>query len=163
MCLLPDLEAAAEFDRLVHEHLPPFENREEIFGRQLILDARDQLVGREPYLLVNATDFSVMEVPELVKGFGGVCFPAHVDKSAYSVVSALGAIPPECGFGSFEVAHWENLPQLREQHPLLKTGRILKNSDAHYLTQINEAGEENLLEVERADTQGILLSLGGRG
>lgn len=161
VCLLPNLEEAAAFDQLVHEHLPPFENREDIFGQQLILDERDQLLGKEPYLLVNATDFSLMEVPELVKGFGGVCFPAHIDKSSYSVLSALGSIPPECGFTAFEVADWTKLERLQEEHPLLKERLILKDSDAHYLTQINEVGEQNLLETDRADVDGILQVLRG--
>lgn len=159
VCLLPDLDAAEAFDQLVHGHLPPFENREDIFGQQLILDERDQLLGKEPYLLVNATDFSLMEIPELIKSFGGVCFPAHIEKSSYSVLSALGSIPPECGFTAFEVADWNRIEQLRQQHPILNQGLILKNSDSHYLTQINEVGEQNLLETDRANAAGILHAL----
>ena len=63
----PDVNSIPVSYTHLHRHLPPFENREDIFGQQLILDERDQLLGKEPYLLVNATDFSLMEIPGLVK------------------------------------------------------------------------------------------------
>ena len=58
ICLFPALESAMAFDDYVHDHLPPVKNRPEIFGEQRILNAADEIVGYEPYLLINATTIS---------------------------------------------------------------------------------------------------------
>ena len=90
ICLFPALESAMAFDDYVHDHLPPVKNRPEIFGEQRILNAADEIVGYEPYLLINATTISIEETVPLVRRFGGICYPAHIDKSSTSVFSNLG-------------------------------------------------------------------------
>ncbi|WP_343253127.1 PHP domain-containing protein [Ligaoa zhengdingensis] len=137
VCLFPALDAAMEFDRYVYDRLPDVENNPAIFGEQRILGADDELLGYEPKLLINACEISVMELSGLMRRFGGLCFPAHIDKSAYSITASLGLIPPECGFGAFEV---KDPAQTQRLLPLLPDPEalILHNSDAHYLWDIAE-------------------------
>ena len=103
VCLFPDLDAAMDFDTYVYDRLMPFPNNEEIFGRQLLYDTEDQVCGSIPNLLINATDISFEGLWELVRGFGGVMFPAHVDKTANSLIANLGFIPPDSQFVTAEV------------------------------------------------------------
>lgn len=56
------------------------ENKPEIFGRQLILDEKDEIIGEEENLLIVSSGVSVEEVAALVGGFGGIAVPAHIDK-----------------------------------------------------------------------------------
>ena len=88
VCLFPNLEAALCFDSYVYGKLIRFPNNEAIFGKQQIYNEQDQVCGTEPNLLINATEISFDGLWELVRSYGGVMFPAHVDKTANSLISA---------------------------------------------------------------------------
>ena len=143
VCLFPGLEQAMAFDTYVHDRLPPVENRPEIFGEQRILNADDEIIGYEPYLLINAADISIEEVVPLVKAFGGICYPAHIDKSSTSVFSNLGYFSPDWGFGAVEIADWSRIAEFAPQIPGFESLLVLHSSDAHYLWDISQG--ENVL------------------
>ena len=81
------VDSALAFSGYVAERLPKIKNRLDIFGEQLIMDDRDGILGREENLLSTASFISIGEVFPLVFGFGGVCYPAHVDRPSFSVVA----------------------------------------------------------------------------
>lgn len=138
VCLFPTLEAALAFSELVYDHLPAIENDPAVFGEQQILNAEDALVGELKKLLINATDISLEAVPALVKGYGGVAFPAHIDRSSNSLLANLGFIPEEPFFETFEVHDLTKKEALLTKDPILEKKRLITNSDAHYLWDINE-------------------------
>ena len=143
ICLFGQLEQAMAFDAYVHDHLPPVKNRPEIFGEQRILNAADEIIGYEPYLLINATAISIEEVVPLVRRFGGICYPAHIDKSSTSVFSNLGYFSAHWGFSTVEIACRKNVEQLASQIPGFADLLVLHSSDAHYLWDISQG--ENFL------------------
>lgn len=159
VCLFPDLEAALDFDAYVYGKLIPFPNNEAIFGKQQIYDDQDHVRATEPNLLINATEISFDGLWELVRSYGGVMFPAHVDKAANSLISNLGFIPPDSKFGTVEVKDLKNLHQLKRNNPYLEGCRIISNSDAHYLEDINEPGLT--LDVEEKSVRGVIRGLLG--
>ena len=57
----------------------------------------------EENLLLVSSFIGVDQVVELTAQYGGVAFPAHVDRDSYSVIASLGAIPPEAGFTAAEL------------------------------------------------------------
>lgn len=138
ICLFETLEGALEFEQYVNDRLPPYPNDPDIFGRQVVLDAQDQPVKTIPHLLIQASEISVMETVSLTKQYGGIAFPAHIDKPSYSVLAALGDIPPECGFTAAEITAYGNIEKLKASHSVLQDIPLLKNSDAHYLEHIQE-------------------------
>ena len=146
VCLFPTLEKAMDFDAYVHERLPKIENRAEIFGEQRILNERDEIIGYEPYLLINATTISIEEVADLVRQFGGVCWPAHIDKSSTSVFSNLGYFSPDWGFSVVEIADRSRIGEFAPKIPGFENMLVLTNSDAHYLWNISEG--ENFLMTD---------------
>lgn len=146
VCLFPTLEKAMDFDAYVHERLPKIENRAEIFGEQRILNERDEIIGYEPYLLINATTISIEEVADLVRRFGGVCWPAHIDKSSTSVFSNLGYFSPDWGFSVVEIADRSRIGEFAPKIPGFENMLVLTNSDAHYLWNISEG--ENFLVTD---------------
>ncbi|MDD3193765.1 MAG: PHP domain-containing protein [Oscillospiraceae bacterium] len=143
ICLFPALDNAMAFDAYVHDRLPAVENRPEIFGEQRILNAADEIVGYEPYLLINATSISIEEVVPLAKRFGGICYPAHVDKSSTSVFSNLGYFSSDWGFGAVEIANRQKIEELAPKIPGFGELLVLHSSDAHYLWDISQG--ENFL------------------
>lgn len=138
ICLFPSIEDALAFDALVYEKIIPVPNREDIFGRQQIMNAKDEVTGKVEHLLINATSISFDEVFPLVKSFHGIAYPAHVDKSSTSLISNLGFVPPESTFTCAEFHDFKNLHRIRREHPYFTACNVICCSDAHYLEDIHE-------------------------
>ena len=138
VCLFPEIDQAMAFDAYVYDRLMKFPNNETIFGKQQICDENDVCVVTEQYLLINSADISFDGLWELTQAYGGVMFPAHIDKSANSLISNLGFVPPDSRFKTAEVRDMKKLHQIRKDNPYLEGCRIISNSDAHYLEHIHE-------------------------
>ena len=148
VCLLPSLEAALDFDREIERRRMPIPLNERIFGRQLIMDEEDHVVGTDPHFLLPATDVMIDDVPALVDRFGGVSYPAHVDREANGVIATLGTFPDIPGFLNAEFYDGTKKEAYFRDHPALRSRRILVSSDAHNLWSIREENESLTLEDE---------------
>ena len=160
VCLFETLEGALGFDRYVYEHMPHVKNSPEIFGQQPILDGSDEQVGEEENLLLVSSFIGVDQVVGLTAQYGGVAFPAHVDRDSYSVIASLGAIPPEAGFTAAEVTRGCDMEAYRQEHPELSGLLILRDSDSHYLETL--ADEPGFLQLEDRSTAAVLKKLRSR-
>lgn len=161
VCLFETVEAALAFDAYVTEHTMKIPNRPEIFGEQLILNEEDEYIGKIDHLLITAADISVNDVHRLVGEFGGVAFPAHVDKDAYSVTASLGAIPPEAEFTAAELSSGADRTVQLRMYPELQEMILLKDSDAHYLHLMQE--EMGEVELPECTAKALLDLLRGCG
>ena len=137
VCLFENLEDAMSFDTHLQTRRFLIENRPEIFGRQLILDENDEIVGEEEHLLINATDISIDEAYSLLRKFNGVAYPAHIDKKANGFISVLGDIPPDSEFLYYELHSTENIDIYSKKYGIDKN-RFIVSSDAHYLTDLRD-------------------------
>lgn len=138
VCLFPTLEQAMAFDSYVYERLMKFPNKEEVFGKQQICNEEDEVVGIEPLLLINSVDISFDALWDLVDAYGGVMVPAHIEKAANSLIANLGFVPPDSKFKTAELKDLKKLHEVRKANPYLEECRIISDSDAHYLEDINE-------------------------
>jgi PHP family Zn ribbon phosphoesterase len=157
LCLFPTLEDALNFDSYVYSKLMKIENQEAIFGHQYQINERDEKIASEQYLLINATEIPFSEVYDLVKDYNGIMIPAHIDKMANSLLSNLGFIPDDSHFTCVELKNMTNLHGIQKQHPYVKSCRIITDSDAHGLMQLNEA--VNTIHVEENTIPSILKAL----
>ena len=155
VCLFEHLEDAMHFNDAVDAMRIPIKNRTEIFGDQLILDELDQTVGTEENLLPNATRISVDDVPSLVKQYGGICYPAHIDREANGIISILGTFPEKTEFSFAELHDMDSQDAFRENFPALGQKRFLAGSDAHYLWDIPD--KQNYFELEDEPYSGALV------
>ena len=121
-------------------------NKREIFGKQQILNENDEPVGEIEDLLIVSSGISVEEVAKLVKGYGGIPIPAHVDKQSNGLIGVLGAFDRSLGFELVEST----------QDPRLGLPYIT-DSDAHYLWDISEA--EHFIEAETCSAHGVFEAL----
>ena len=142
VCLFRTLEDAMSFGALIEDRRIRIKNDATIFGRQLIVDENDEPCGEEPDLLINAVNLSLDEAYEEVTARGGVCYPAHIDRSSNGIISMLGDFPPEPGFSAFELNDIASLDDSLAKFPILKERNLVHvaSSDAHYLTDISETG-----------------------
>ncbi len=158
LCLFPDLQSAQKFDlERVTTALPPIENNAKIFGNQHLLDEEDRVVGEDPRYLINATSISLDGLPDLVRSYGGVAVPAHIDKQTKSLVGNFGMVGDYMGFRSFELSRRvsegfiEGTPGLGK-----RPHRYIHDSDAHYLGDIGEHSGENLLLLTENTPQALI-------
>ena len=139
VCLFPDCDRADAFAAYVRSTLPPVANKPEIFGRQLLMDVADGITGEEPVLLVTASGIGIDSLPRLLAEHGGFCYPAHIDRSSFSILASLGTIEAGMGFTCAEVSPAGDVEELCRLYPDLGEMRILHSSDAHYLENMREA------------------------
>ena len=145
VCLFASLEDAMRFGEYVSSHRILVENRPDIFGEQLILDENDEKIDEEKYLLPNATDISIEDIYPIVMSFGGVCYPAHIDRHSNSIMAILGTFPEHLPFGCFEIRDARNIEYYVENYALGNKIPIV-SSDAHYLSDIRDG--ENYFEFD---------------
>lgn len=142
VCLFSDLSKALSFSDYIRLTMPDIDNNPEIYGDQFIMGTGDEIFSSEKKLLTNASSVSVDELSALIREYGGACFPAHLDRASYSLLSVLGFLYPELNFTAAEFTEKAYLPQYLEKHPLLKEMKIFRNSDAHYLENMPEPMQE---------------------
>ena len=146
VCLFPTVEAAMEFDAMLYEHIPFVPNREDIFGEQKIIYANGA-AEREHKLLLTACDISIMELPDVVAEYGGLCWPAHVDRDSNGLFAMLGTWPEELNVAAAEIR--EVCPDGVPNHL-----KIIQASDSHDLESLSSAGGF-ALPLETADFAGL--------
>ncbi len=146
VCLFETLEGAMEFDALVDSRRMKIPNNVKVFGEQLILDENDELIGTEAYYLHPAADISVEEAPALAESFGGVCYPAHIDRPSNGIIAVLGTFPPISGVHCAEFHDTEKKEEYLTRYPVLKDLHLLVSSDAHNLWGIRD--KQAFFEIE---------------
>lgn len=142
VCLFADVQNAEAFSDYVLSTVPPIKNRAEIFGEQLIMDERDNILGTQELLLTTASGISIEKAVEIVGEYGGVCYPAHIDRSSYSVISNLGMITEEMNFFAVEMTDHADENEYKNKYPIIKDMPVFISSDAHYLENMQEAKHE---------------------
>jgi hypothetical protein len=103
------------------------------------MDENDEILGEEEYLLINATDLTIEDAFREVTSRGGVCYPAHIDRTSNGMVSVLGTFPDDPKFTAYELNSAESLAEYEERFPMIKSLPRAVSSDAHYLWDISEA------------------------
>ncbi len=147
VCLFDDVKNAEAFSEYVLSTVPPVKNRPEIFGDQIIMDEGDGIMGTQELLLTTASGISIENAVQIVGEYGGICYPAHIDRNSYSVISNLGMITPEMNFNAVEMTEKANQNEYKEKYPIIKNMPVFVSSDAHYLENMNEAKHTiNVLE-----------------
>lgn len=157
ICLFKKINDAKEFGQIIYDSLPDIKNNEALFGRQLLLNSKDEVIGKLDKLLLSSCKFSVEEIFELTEKFDGLCIPAHVDKRSFSIISNLGFIPPSLNATVVEFSKKETVESIVKRIALLKNHKHIISSDAHYLWDISE--RECFIEMEYLSISQLFASL----
>ena len=161
LAFFPTGEALERFQAFLDQHLPPIPNNPAKFGYQVAVNAEEEIVHEEPYLLISALDTSIETVEQTVHGLGGIFIPAHIDKPAYSILSQLGFVPPDLTCDALEISPRSSRERITAEHPYLATYAFTTASDAHYVEDIGKVYTELLLPdfsfeaIRQAIRQGI--------
>jgi PHP family Zn ribbon phosphoesterase len=154
LCYFETLSDLWRFSRRFFASYPRVANDPERFGYELVCNARDEFVGQFPFLLSMASLLSLEDLVMLVRGFGGVTVPSHLDRR-YGLLYQLGIVSEDMAFATYEVAHKVNLAKVAAQLP--GSPQFVSNSDAHNLDSISPP--RYALEVQELTVHEALLAL----
>ncbi len=130
--LFETVQDALRMQEAIYEALLPGENDERLWGEQVVVNARDEVLGFNSKLLIGATRLSLNEIIQKIHSLGGLAVASHIDRGSFSIISQLGFIPPDMEFDAFEIINRNNKPAGFED------ACYLTNSDAHRLEDIGK-------------------------
>lgn len=152
VALFPMLETACAFEEALEAHRMATDNVPAIFGNQLVMNEKDEVVSEFGPLLIAATDLWMGEAVEMVRSFGGVIYPAHIDRDANGIIAMLGDIPLEYAFTAMEYRDAAKRDAYEALYAEAKGKSVLVSSDAHQLYNISEAENCFPFEVDESAT-----------
>ena len=163
LTLFDSLEQVLSWQGQIYENMPLIENDEAFFGEQLVLDAAGEPAGYLDRLLVTSTYFSVEDVVERVHELEGLCIPAHVDRTMYSIIANLGFIPPDLDIAGVEISMNVGPVEARERFPELMRYSLVANGDAHRLKEMVRRTTFKMAAPTVAEISLALEGVGDRG
>jgi PHP family Zn ribbon phosphoesterase len=155
-------ERLMELQRVVYENLAG-ENDEEVFGEQLVVDEKSNVLDLNKRLLIGATNLSVDELVDLIHSLDGLAIASHVDRDRFGIVAQLGFIPQNLPLDALEISARAvaegRLAEFSESFDL----PLVTFSDAHILNTIGRSTTHFLIEeVNMKEMKMALLSQEGR-
>ena len=159
VCLFETLDNALKFDEFVQTKRILIKNRPEFFGEQTILDENEEIIGREEFLLSNATSLSFDEILHEAKKFFGIAYPAHIDRDANGLIAILGTVPKDTDYRLFELNDRERVADFSNTYGIPKENFII-SSDAHTLEGIRD--KENCFTLPEGEENEVRASLFSR-
>lgn len=136
----------------VYQRFGDEKNVPDKFGYQVVVDHRDNVLGFNDRLLLGATDMDVDTVVRYVREYGGFAIAAHVDRSAFSMTSQLGFVPPAPAFDAIEVSRFADPDDYADLGYA-----VIRSSDAHLPGEVGAAYTE--LELEEPTYGELILAL----
>lgn len=124
LSLFNAVDEALAWGDWIYARLPDFRHDPERFGDQCVVDADENILDFEERYLIPAIDASIDEIALETRSRGGLCIPAHIDRTANSIASQLGFLP-DTRFDGVEVTR---LPPALD----VKGHGLVCNSDAHF-------------------------------
>jgi PHP family Zn ribbon phosphoesterase len=128
LVLFEKLQDAMEFGSFIEFLLPPIYNKPKLFGNQNIVNLEGEITGTVDKLLISTSGISFNDVIEEGLSRDALVIPAHIDRSANSVLANLGFLP-DLPYSAVEAMR---IPISANTYG--KT--ILTGSDAHYLQHV---------------------------
>lgn len=157
LCFMPDFDQLDQLQQYLDLYLMDFKNDVDKFGYQVQVDEDEMIVYEEEKLLIQSINQSINQIEAFVHANGGLFVPAHVNRSAYSLISQLGFIPDDLNFDALEVSKHVTRDSLRKAYLYLWNATIIQNSDAHFLKDIGSV--RNYFQIQKPDFNEIKWAL----
>ncbi len=162
LCFFEKISNLKDFQDAIDSSMIKRDNNIDIFGNQLVMDEKDNIIDRKQYMLLTSSGLSLNQAVCLVSEMGGVVVPAHIERKSYSIITNLGFIPEELNLSYLEIYQPDNLPDLIANFDYLRNYKYLFNSDAHALGCISEP--KNFIECRSKSIFEVIKTIrdGGR-
>ncbi len=149
--IFPTIDAVLSMQELVYKKLAPGENKEELFGEQIIANEQDEVEGYNSRMLIGATAFSIEETVEEIHNLGGLAIASHVDREVFGIIGQLGFIPEKLPLDALEISFRTSYSEAARNIPQIARYAVVSSSDAHSLDQIGRKFTEMWIEEPTID------------
>jgi PHP family Zn ribbon phosphoesterase len=133
LALFDTTEQALAMTDWVYAALPKRVNDPDTFGDQPVVTWDDDIVELEWRILAMACRRTLSETAAQCHALGGLYVAAHIDRSAFSVTSQLGAVPLDVGFDAVELSRTADEALWLPRAAGLA---VTRSSDAHNLDDV---------------------------
>lgn len=140
-------------------NLPDFKNEPLIFGDQVQVDEKENIIYTEEKLLINAISKSFEEIEAFVHDNDGLFIPAHIDRLKNSIYSQLGFLPENMKVDALELSARSTFEKFSVNHPEIARYTVITNSDSHFPGQIGTS--ITFFHIEKPSFQEIKMALKG--
>jgi 3',5'-nucleoside bisphosphate phosphatase len=145
LALFDETGPVLKLQETVYQTLSPGENREEIFGQQIVANEWDEVEGFNPRLLIGATSLTLNELVETIHCLGGLAIASHIDREVFGIIGQLGFIPPDLDLDALEISARMKPETALQQFPGIEKFPLITSSDAHVLEEIGARASAFLL------------------
>jgi len=146
LAIFETFTSARSMQTMVYDHLHG-KNDPDVFGLQVVVNERDEVVTFEDRLLIGAVDMPVEEIVEETHRLGGIAIASHIDRESYSIISQLGFIPESLAFDALELSVHTRNQEARDRFASSAGYTFVRNSDAHFLDDVGKNSTEYVLEA----------------
>ena len=151
-----------ELQRIVYENLQGI-NEAKVFGEQVIVDEKDEILGVNNRLLIGATKLTVDEIVDITHSLKGLVIASHVDRERFSIIGQLGFIPKGLVLDSLEASSKISLDQEKPIFSQAFDFPVVTFSDAHSIKDIGKSSTIFLIEEAKvSEIKKALLDKDGR-
>lgn len=147
LTLFGNVECAMEMENLVLSTINE-ENNEDLFGIQVVVNEKNEVIRFEKKLLIGASGISINRIVDITHSLGGIAIASHVDKEAFSIIAKLGFIPEGLQLDGLEVSRYGL--QLVNNYPDFA---VVSFSDAHFPEEIGSVWTS--FYIEEPSLEGI--------
>jgi PHP family Zn ribbon phosphoesterase len=133
LALLDAAEGIMKLQDIVYKNLLPGENDERLFGEQIVVNEKEEVLSFNKRLLIGATSLSAQEIVNTIHSLGGLAIASHVDRDAFSILSQLGFIPEDLKFDALEISPNINKGKAEFSFKGYRFFPWITSSDAHWL------------------------------
>jgi predicted metal-dependent phosphoesterase TrpH len=137
---------ALQLQSKVYDHLTPGENKDNIFGEQIVANEFDEVEGYSKRLLISSTTLTLSEIVSAIHTLGGIVIASHIDRESFSIIGQLGFIPPDLELDAVEISSYTRKDEILRKFPDVARFPTIIASDAHFLDDIGMARTSFLLE-----------------
>jgi len=149
LALFDNAKELFEFQEVIYEKLSGL-NDEKVFGRQLIVNEDDEVIGSNNRLLIGATSLSLQKIVQTISSLGGLAIASHIDRGSFSIIAQLGFIPEGLLLDALELSpNYEDRPPSfaeRRANAELYGFPLVTFSDAHFLKDMGKSFTIFLME-----------------
>jgi len=143
LALFDDIGNALKLQEHVYQNLPG-KNDEETFGKQVIVNEKEEVLGFNDKLLIGATTIPLDEILRLIHAFEGLAIASHINREAFSIISQLGFVPDNLELDALEISPSITIEEAKKKYPY--NYPITSSSDAHYPDDIGKSFTSLLLQ-----------------
>lgn len=155
VCLFKSFDLARKFQKALNVYLDKKMHDEVIYGEQNIFDEFDDIVNNYQISLMGSSNIALLDLRKLIKGLDGVMILAHIEKYGEDIFEKIKTVYKDT-FDAIEVNAMYDITKIEnklEGLPYI----ILRDSDAHQITDISEA--VNSIELEELTIECLFKTL----